>query len=79
MFFFFFFLTKHLSSPLHLLVVLSRMALVDTIFPYLENTKVDGWSGFLGTNAPAVYRPITTVILVQLAGWRYYKGVEGLI
>lgn len=25
--------------PLHLLVVLSRMALVDTIFPYLYSTK----------------------------------------
>lgn len=27
-------------SPLHLLVVLSRMALVDTIFPYLKNSSV---------------------------------------
>lgn len=28
------------TSPLHLLVVLSKMALVDTIFPYLQNSDI---------------------------------------
>lgn len=32
---------KQLDTPLHLFVVLSMMAFVDTILPYLEEKKTD--------------------------------------